>query len=83
MENESSTSPAAVAAPLAKPPAEINLLSPKDWPELAPLSLRLVIMSRSRPRAINSHRLFPTATLVVPKSELTDYAHRFHFRAAR
>ena len=69
MENASSNSPA------AHPPAEINLLSPKDWPELAPLSLRLVIMSRSRPRAINSHRLFPTATLVVPESELTDYAH--------
>ena len=69
MENESSTSPAAL------PPAEINLLSPKDWPELAPMSLRLVIMSRSRPRSINSHRLFPSATLLVPESELTDYAH--------
>ena len=56
------------------PPAEINLLSPKDWPELAPLSLRLVIMSRSRPRSITSHRLFPKATLVVPESELADYA---------
>ena len=68
MENASSNSPAVL------PPAEINLLSPKDWPELAPLSLRLVIMSRSRPRAITSHRLFPTATLVVPESELADYA---------
>ena len=70
MENASSTSPAA-----PQPPAEINLLSPKDWPELAPLSLRLVIMSRSRPRAITSHRLFPSATLVVPESERADYAH--------
>jgi hypothetical protein len=31
-------------------------------------------MSRSRSRAITSHRLFPTATLVVPESELSDYA---------
>jgi hypothetical protein len=31
-------------------------------------------MSRSRPRAITSHRLFPSATLVVPESELADYA---------
>ena len=69
MENDSSNSPAVL------PPAEINLLSLKDWPELAPLSLRLVIMSRSRPRSISSHRLFPTATLVVPESELADYAH--------
>src|SRR5437879_13626139 len=68
MEHASSISPAAL------PPAEINRLSPKDWPELAPLSLRLVIMSRSRPRAITSHRLFPSATLVVPESELADYA---------
>ena len=45
-----------------------------DWPELRPLSLRLVIMSRSRPRSINSHRLFPSATLVVPESELAAYA---------
>ena len=46
-----------------------------DWPELKPLSLRLVIMSRSRPRAITSHRLFPTATLVVPESEIEAYGH--------
>ena len=69
MENASSNSPA------APPPAQINRLSPADWPELCPLSLRLVIMSRSRPRAITSHRLFPSATLVVPESELADYAH--------
>jgi hypothetical protein len=46
-----------------------------DWPELRPLGLRLVIMSRSRPRAITSHRLFPSATLVVPESETDAYAH--------
>ena len=46
-----------------------------DWPELLPLSLRLVIMSRSRPRAITSHRLFPTATLVIPESEIEAYGH--------
>ncbi len=37
------------------------------------MALRLVIMSRGRPRAISSHRLFPTATLVVPESELEAY----------
>ena len=46
-----------------------------EWPEFLPLSLRLVIMSRSRPRAITSHRLFPTATLVVPESEIEAYGH--------
>jgi len=46
-----------------------------EWPELNPLSLRLVIMSRSRPRAITSHRLFPTATLVLPESEIEAYGH--------
>lgn len=44
-----------------------------DWPELAPLSLRLVIMSRGRARTMTSHRLFPTATWVVPESELSAY----------
>jgi hypothetical protein len=40
---------------------------------LAPLSLRLVIMSRGRAKTMTSHTLFPTATLVVPESELDDY----------
>ena len=39
------------------------------------MSLRLVILSRSRPRTMSSHRLFPSATLLVPESELADYAH--------
>ena len=47
----------------------------ETWPELRPLSIRLVIMSRGRPRAITSHRLFPAATLVVPETELAIYAH--------
>ncbi len=67
MENASSNSPGALP--------EINRLSPTEWPELCPLTLRLVIMSRSRPRAITSHKLFPTATLVVPESEVSTYAH--------
>ena len=45
------------------------------WPELRPLSLRLVILSRSRSRSITSHKLFPTATLLVPASEAEHYAH--------
>lgn len=47
-----------------------------DWPELAPLSLRLVIMSRGRARSMTSHKLFPSADLVVPKSEFASYAER-------
>lgn len=58
MENDSSTS--------------ANAQEP--WPELRPLSLRLVILSRSRARTMTSHRLFPSATLVVPESELEAYA---------
>ena len=42
--------------------------------EFAPLSIRLVIISRCRHRTICSHRLFPTATVVVPESERTAYA---------
>lgn len=41
--------------------------------ELAPLSLRLVIMSRGRAKTMTSHRLFPSATLVVPESEFQTY----------
>jgi len=36
--------------------------------------ITVVIMSRSRARSISSHRLFPSATLVVPESELADYS---------
>ena len=46
-----------------------------SWPELRPPSLRLVILSRSRSRSITSHRLFPSATLLVPAGEAADYAH--------
>ena len=46
-----------------------------QWPELRPLSVRLVILSRSRARTMTSHKLFPSATLLVPESELSDYAH--------
>jgi hypothetical protein len=34
-----------------------------------------VILSRSRSRSITSHKLFPTATLLVPASEAEHYAH--------
>jgi hypothetical protein len=47
----------------------------EEFPELRPLPLRVVIMSRSRPRSIITHRLFPSATLVVPESEVEIYAH--------
>ena len=46
-----------------------------DFPELRPLTMRFVIMSRGRPRSITTHRLFPSAALVVPESELASYAH--------
>jgi hypothetical protein len=45
------------------------------FPELRPLSMRFVIMSRGRPRSMTTHKLFPAATLVVPESELGNYAH--------
>jgi hypothetical protein len=45
------------------------------WPELRPLSLRPVILSRSRASTISSHRLFPGATLLVPESEAESYRH--------
>jgi len=45
------------------------------WPELQPLSLRLVILSRSRARTMTSHKLFPSATLLVPEGELAQYQH--------
>ena len=45
------------------------------FPELRPLSMRFVIMSRGRPRSMTTHKLFPDATLVVPESELGNYAH--------
>ena len=48
---------------------------PPEFPELCPLSLRVVIMSRIRARSITTHRLFPRATLVVPESEIAAYAH--------
>ena len=32
-------------------------------------------MSRNRQRSITTHRLFPSATLVVPESEISSYAH--------
>ena len=51
-----------------------NSAAAPAWPELRPLSLRLVILSRSRSRSMTSHRLFPTATLLVPESEAADYA---------
>ncbi len=47
----------------------------RTWPEFRPLSLRLVILSRSRSRSITSHKLFPTATLLVPASEAAHYTH--------
>ena len=52
-----------------------NSANAQQWPELRPLSLRLVILSRSRSRTMTSHRLFPKATLLVPESELEQYAH--------
>ena len=44
------------------------------WEELRTLSLRLVIMSRGRARSMTSHRLFPSAVLLVPESEFADYS---------
>jgi hypothetical protein len=38
------------------------------------MNLRLIILSRSRARTMTSHRLFPSATLLVPESELEQYA---------
>jgi hypothetical protein len=38
------------------------------------LTLRVVIMSRSRPTSMTSHRLFPAATILVPESQRADYA---------
>jgi hypothetical protein len=52
-----------------------NSAAAPTWPELRPLSLRLVILSRSRSHSITSHRLFPTATLLVPVSEAEHYRH--------
>jgi hypothetical protein len=52
-----------------------NSVAAPAWPELRPLSLRLVILSRSRSRSITSHKLFPTATLLVPESEAEHYRH--------
>ena len=52
-----------------------NSANAQQWPELRPLSLRLVILSRSRSRTMTSHRLFPSATLLVPESELAEYVH--------
>ena len=43
-------------------------------PEMRKLSLRHVIMSRGRSRTMTTHKLFPAATLVVPKSEEEAYA---------
>lgn len=37
------------------------------------LTMRVVIMSRSRAASVTSHRLFPSATLVVPESQVRDY----------
>ena len=45
------------------------------FPELRPLSIRCAIMSRGRPRSISAHKLFPSATLVVPENEMDAYAH--------
>ena len=39
------------------------------------LDVEFVIISRGRSDTITSHRLFPYATLCVPKSESKDYAH--------
>jgi len=52
-----------------------NSAAAPAWPELLPLTLRLVVLSRGRGRSITSHRLFPTATLLVPAGEAADYAH--------
>ena len=46
-----------------------------EFPELRPIAIRVVVMSRSRQRSITTHRLFPAATLVVPESEIASYAH--------
>ena len=53
----------------------LNSAAAPPWPELRPLSLRLIILSRSRSRSITSHKLFATATLLVPASEADHYAH--------
>lgn len=45
-----------------------------EFPELRPLSIRLVIMSRGRAKTMTSHRLFPSATIVVPCDQWVDYA---------
>jgi glycosyltransferase involved in cell wall biosynthesis len=60
----------------------------KDWQELRPLSIRLVIMSRGRARSMTSHKLFPSADIFAPLEEFDDYAavleasgisqHQFH-----
>jgi hypothetical protein len=55
--------------------ASSNSANGPQWPELKPLSLRLVILSRSRARTMTSHKLFPSATLLVPESQLEQYAH--------
>ena len=46
-----------------------------EFPELRAIAIRVVIMSRSRQRSVTTHRLFPSATLVVPESEIASYAH--------
>ena len=53
----------------------LNSAAAPAWPEFRPLKLRLVILSRSRSRSITSHKLFPTATLLVPASEAEHYRH--------
>src|SRR5690554_2298248 len=42
---------------------------------LTPSEFRVVILSRGRSDTITSHKLFPTATLCVPESEVDLYGH--------
>jgi hypothetical protein len=46
-----------------------------QWPELRPLEIRHVIRSRGRGTTITTHKLIPSATLVVPASQADSYAH--------
>lgn len=60
----------------------LNFASGQDWPELRPLKVRTVIMSRGRARTMTTHRLVPDAVLVVPKSELELYSGFDHEKVA-
>src|SRR3954466_9119862 len=45
------------------------------WPELRPLEIRHIIRSRGRGASITTHKLIPSATLVVPESQADSYRH--------